>query len=333
MNKTIVALALSVLVGIMIFGMIGMVKAVNTNISCENDDDCGIVDKERITDCCGSCVQEDYASDDFIGINKNWLARERNCSIPLICPACVTTLPLNVDKYEAKCINSECIKKEIVSDCKNLYWIDNTNKNCEQKQFCGMFMYYGLQTFESKTLCEKAVNESKNKNNTFVPYQKQNITCEDGCKCVGAVKSCETENGKIMIITAGNSGKIITLEVDKIKANVSVDLEQATENNKTKLKTTSSDGIKSEIKIMPNTASATAIAKLGDLGFTIELKEVGKETTDTKDDKVVYELTGNKEGKFLGIFKIIAKVQAQVDAETGDVKVIKPWWGFLATGI
>jgi len=210
------------------------------------------------------------------------------------------------------------------TECKNYFWFDDATNICAQKQFCGLYMYQGLQTFDSKAQCEKALNESK-----FVPYQKQNITCEDGCKCVGAVKSCETENGKIMIITAGNSGKIITIEVDKTKANVSVDLEQETENNKTKIKATLSDGKKSEIKIMPNTASETAIAKLGDLGFTVELKEVGK----GDNAKPVYELTGNKQGKFLGIFKIIAKVQAQVDAGTGNVKVIKPWWSFLATNI
>lgn len=89
--------------------------------------------------------------------------------------------------------------------CKNLYWFDDTTNVCGQKQFCGMYMYLGLQTFESKAQCEKALNDSKNK--TFVPYQKQNITCPSGCKCVGAVKSCETENGKIMTITAGNSEK------------------------------------------------------------------------------------------------------------------------------
>lgn len=90
-----------------------------------------------------------------------------------------------------------------------------------------------------------------------------------------------------------------------------------------------SNGRKAEIKVMPETASAKAIERLGELNFTVELKEVGK----GNETKVVYELTGNKEGKFLGIFKIMVKVQTQVDAETGDVKVIKPWWAFLASGI
>jgi len=58
-------------------------------------------------------------------------------------------------------------------------------------------------------------------------------------------------------------------------------------------------------------------------------RKVGKDD----DAKVVYELKGKKQGRFLGIFKIMAKVSVQVDAETEDVKVIKPWWVFLASGI
>ncbi|MEK6854601.1 MAG: hypothetical protein AABX73_00070, partial [Nanoarchaeota archaeon] len=42
--------------------------------------------------------------------------------------------------------------------CKNLYWFDNDNKECGLKEFCGSYMYQGLQTFESRMLCEKALN-------------------------------------------------------------------------------------------------------------------------------------------------------------------------------
>jgi hypothetical protein len=95
---------------------------------------------------------------------------------------------------------------------------------------------------------------------------------------------------------------------------------------------TLSNGRNAEIKIMPQTASAKAIEKLGELDFTIEIKEVGSLTS--KETRAVYELTGNKQGRFLGIFKIQARVQAQVDTETGEViKTTKPWWAFLATGV
>jgi hypothetical protein len=89
-----------------------------------------------------------------------------------------------------------------------------------------------------------------------------------------------------------------------------------------------SNGIKAEVKIMPETIVPKAAEKLG-LKFDIQLKEVGNDA----DIRPVYVMTGNKEGKFLGIFKITAKIQAQADAKTGDIKIIKPWWAFLASGI
>ena len=38
--------------------------------------------------------------------------------------------------------------------CSNLYWFDNLNRcSQEPKQFCGAYMYYGLQTFKTKEEC------------------------------------------------------------------------------------------------------------------------------------------------------------------------------------
>jgi len=100
------------------------------------------------------------------------------------------------------------------------------------------------------------------------------------------------------------------------------------EENKTQNKTFQlSNGRKAEIKIMPETASEKAIERLGELNFTVQLKEVGK-------DKVVYELKAEKEGKVFGLFRAKGKIQALVNAETGEVvKIKKPWWAFLASGI
>ncbi|MFA4999101.1 MAG: DUF5667 domain-containing protein, partial [Candidatus Paceibacterota bacterium] len=45
--------------------------------------------------------------------------------------------------------------------CNNLWWFDSSTKICQQKQFCGMYMYFGLYTFESKEECEKGLLEAK----------------------------------------------------------------------------------------------------------------------------------------------------------------------------
>lgn len=78
-----------------------------------------------------------------------------------------------------------------------------------------------------------------------------------------------------------------------------------------------------QVKVMPNTASEIAVERLGNLGFTIELKETGN-----------YELKAEKQARFLFIFPLTAKVSASIDVETGKINSItKPWWSFLASGI
>ena len=81
---------------------------------------------------------------------------------------------------------------------------------------------------------------------------------------------------------------------------------------------------------MPETASEKAIERLGELGFNITLKEVGQ----GENAKAVYNVEAEKQGKMLGLFKIKGRVSAEVDAETGEIiKIKKPWWAFLASGI
>ena len=186
-------------------------------------------------------------------------------------------------------------------------------------------------------------NQSQNQNKigkqniTFVPWQKRNESeCLQGCKCVGAVVSCPTEDGKIMTIEAGRSGNIITITVNRTEVNTTLEVETENETealqnrtqNRTKLKAKLSNGRKAEIKIMPDTASEKAIERLGELNFTIELKEVGK----GNETQLAYELQAERHMRILGLFRAKAKVKAQISAETGEIIIVKkPWWAFLAS--
>ena len=87
------------------------------------------------------------------------------------------------------------------------------------------------------------------------------------------------------------------------------------------------------VKIMPSTASATAIARLGikncneSEGCTIVLKETGS----GNETKATYEVKAKKEAKLFGFIKTHMDVTAEVDAETGNVtSTHKPFWAFLA---
>ncbi|MDD5740964.1 MAG: PepSY domain-containing protein [Candidatus Nanoarchaeia archaeon] len=226
--------------------------------------------------------------------------------------------------------------------CKNLYWIDNDNKDCSQKQFCGMYMYLGLQTFESKTQCEKAVN--KREGCTLEECGVDGTSCDkdEDCACGVSILTGDCFIGnKYYVNTSiqcpdfctgiGGNFRIqcINNKCDQVNINKVCPVESNSEDNK--CYKTLSNGRKAEIKIMPDTASETAIERLGELNFTIELKEVGANITKPSSPKLVYELTADKEGKMVGLFKIKGKIITQVDAETGDIiSVKKPWWSFLA---
>jgi hypothetical protein len=42
-------------------------------------------------------------------------------------------------------------------ECNTYYWFDNESTECGQKEFCGAFMYLGLQTFDTQAECESAL--------------------------------------------------------------------------------------------------------------------------------------------------------------------------------
>ena len=171
---------------------------------------------------------------------------------------------------------------------------------------------------------------------TFLPWQK--ITeqeCPEECSCHGAVMSCETETGKVMTITAGNSGNVITIVIDKTKVNTTLEIEQEENNqtNQSKFYAKKSNGIKSEIKIMPDVAAERAFERLRlkvcseENNCTIVLKDVGNNNNKT----LVYEIQVRRHARIIGIFQTRALERAEINAENGKIKTHRPWWMFLAT--
>jgi len=125
------------------------------------------------------------------------------------------------------------------------------------------------------------------------------------------------------------------LRVRDVEAHTSMNITQEQVQNRTQLRVHLSNGINNaEIKVMPNTASETALARLRirvcneSNNCTIQLKEVGT----GNQTRAAYEVQAEKQAKVLGLFKTKMQVQAQIDAETGNViQTKKPWWAFLAS--
>lgn len=136
--------------------------------------------------------------------------------------------------------------------------------------------------------------------------------------------------GEQMQIQAGEGNRIM-LKVGGVEADCDMNMTQEQVQNRTQLKVHLSNGMNAEVKVMPNTASETALARLGakcEGNCTIELKEVGTGS----QTRAAYEIKTQKQAKVLGLFQAKMQVQAQVDAENGEIiQAKKPWWAFLAT--
>ena len=111
-------------------------------------------------------------------------------------------------------------------------------------------------------------------------------------------------------------------------------IEEETENNETTFNVNLNNGRNAEVKIMPNVASATALARLRlkvcneSRNCSIELKEVGQ----GNKTRLVYEARAKKTFRILGMFKNREQVQTQIDAETGEVVATnRPWWAWMAS--
>ena len=143
----------------------------------------------------------------------------------------------------------------------------------------------------------------------------------------------EGEGGQMLKIQTQANNRI-KLEVGGVSAECDCEMKQEKVQNKTKLSATLSNGKNAEIKIMPDTASEKALAKLRlkvcseENECQIELKETGS----GEQTKLAYELKTQRQSKVFGLFKAKMQVQAQINAENGEViKVKKPWWAFLAS--
>jgi len=165
---------------------------------------------------------------------------------------------------------------------------------------------------------------------------KAGVISTDGNKTTTIGELKKVQAGETYMTQEGETVQVQG-EDNKIRLRVK-DTEAHTDLNVTsegqKLKVKLSNGRNAEIKIMPNTASETALEKLRlkvcteERNCTIELKEVGQ----GNETRLAYEVQAERHARILGLFQTKMQVRAQVDAENGEIiKIGKPWWAFLAT--
>jgi len=162
--------------------------------------------------------------------------------------------------------------------------------------------------------------------------QENQVTISAGAQGVQDGVKINSKGEEISVQSQGNNE--IQLETQGISAKFNGEMTEVSEGNKTKLYARMSNGSDREVKIMPSTASETALEKLrlrncvAEEGCLIELKEVG----NGNDTRLAYEIQIERHSRILGIFQKKMQIRTQVDAENGEIiDVNKPWWAFIAT--
>jgi len=141
------------------------------------------------------------------------------------------------------------------------------------------------------------------------------------------------ENGQKLVVQQQNENQL-QLRSGSFVAKTEMNMMQEQSERGTKLSVQLSNGKNAEVKLMPDEASQKAMQQLRlkvcseENGCQIELKEVG----NGEQLRAAYEVRAQKQTKLFGIFGMDMNVQAQVDAETGEIiRENKPWWAFLAS--
>lgn len=193
-------------------------------------------------------------------------------------------------------------------------------------------------------------NNSSDKNTSDIKNQSQDIDKNESNKTnqgIGQELSEQIRERKEEIKSGdynGSLGQLLKvrelvnnlkeLRVNDVPAQTDLNITAETDNEgKTKLKTKLKNGQEKEIKIMPDTASERALERLRlkicseENNCTIQLKDVGSGETE----KIQYEVQIERHSRILGIFQKKMQVSVDIDAETGETNVHKPWWAFIAT--
>jgi len=155
-----------ILFGLLLIGMIGFVVSENeTSRVCaragETSTSAPLGGDETIIPCCYGLIEiPDVSEDIYVNINGTYVIPENYVGFGYICTNCGNNI-CEAWEHKYNCprdCNSNSTTFAPV--CKNFYWFDKESRECGYKQFCGAYMYYGLETFSSRNDCEKKLEKT-----------------------------------------------------------------------------------------------------------------------------------------------------------------------------
>ncbi|NOR48940.1 MAG: DUF2202 domain-containing protein [Methanosarcinaceae archaeon] len=169
-------------------------------------------------------------------------------------------------------------------------------------------------------------------NSNIIPGVSSELRGPQGQRGMLQPGNYQVSGGKgIMIQQQANNRMMIQTDGISVDCPLCPEMTQERVQNGTRFYAKLSNGRNAEIKIMPDTASQTALQRLNLRNCTDDCSIELKEANIGNQVRAVYEVQAQRNSKVFGMFSARMQVQAQVDAETGEViQVNKPWWAFLA---
>lgn len=142
--------------------------------------------------------------------------------------------------------------------------------------------------------------------------------CPTDCLCDGITTKCFFENGREMTILAGESGNII-IQSKTAEMRTSVELYK----NGSKVIGNFEDGEK-EIRIFPDDVKNLVEEKV---------KAIMEEQKMTLKEDGKYYFSAKKKAKFLFILNVNERIKAEIDSNTGVIKIKNSIFNFLSNDI
>lgn len=145
---------------------------------------------------------------------------------------------------------------------------------------------------------------------------KNATECPVNCSCSGSTMKCMVNGTREMTIHAGNSGNVI-IQTKRVNASTTVELykENGTLYGRFGNETR-------PIKVLPDEVKMKIRERIK--------AKLENESMDLNEEGE-YEVKVKKKARLFFIIPVDENLEADVDAETGTIIVIKkPWWGFMA---
>ncbi|MBT4257605.1 hypothetical protein HOD88_00275 [archaeon] len=198
------------------------------------------------------------------------------------------------------------------------------------------------EDFDEEEDFDENKDKSKTKEKTstqfegYVMEEEKEIEFENGKQKIEIQRRIRYENGteityKIKIEEKEKNGEIIqkiSVEGKGPEVESKLKLKTINQGNESIIRAMLSNGNETTINFLPDEIYSRIREQLHTQNISIELEE----KVHKNIPKVIYNIEANKNGKFLGIFKMKLKIEEEIDAETGELlKMNTPWWAFMVS--